>query len=187
MKLSLTQQKFQHCLEEFVAKDDYAFMFIRPPKRYFNLSYCLVSFMVNFGEGGEFSQILYLADTKWQSVSMYEDFCNSTKGDERFVHSGDNKSVSGNMTYVFDYIHSPRLRGLNEKTFFIFNIQIYKEHSFLESIRQCQLKSVWIIRDDSEWMLVSKKQKACFFAIERVFLFDDNFEVVEEECELKWT
>ena len=124
MKLSTTQQKLQNHLEEFLKREDKLFMFIQPLKKHFGLSYCLCSFLINLAKKvpGDFEQIVYVVDTKYESDTIFKYFCSIGKEDHDGRSDGYHKLIVGNLTYHFDYIDSPRLRVLNEKTLLFLNL-----------------------------------------------------------------
>lgn len=173
------QQKLRDSMNEFLKKENCRLMFIRPPKRHFGLSYTLIQFMEDF----EGEQILYLTDTQSQAKSMHQDFEHHlSQSGKEFVHN-KRKSVCGNKSYRFDFIDSPGLSGLPKNTFFICNLQFQKDHSFLDTVRTSPEKSIWIIRDDDTWQNVSKQVDVCFFTVlESKFMFDNNFDLVQNGC-----
>lgn len=173
-------------------REDKLFMFIQPLKKHFGLSYCLCSFLINLAkkEPDEVEQIVYVMDTKYESNTIFKSFCSIGKEDHDGRSDGYHKLIIGNLTYHFDYIDSPRLKVLNEKTFLILNLMTTKKHPLLNAIQQYQFKSVWIDRGHSELMKeMLNEEYSCLCTTTRAedWSFDENWDLIEEnEWVMKW-
>ncbi len=157
MHLSGHQQDLLDCINEFTMEDNTLNLFIEPPKKHFNLTYCLLTFMSTFeNDDAQFKQLVYVVDTNMQAKNAYETFCEIKGVDDEsqnFVVKGGKDGsykiqlTPDGLTYKF-ISNASTLRGMGMTSSMLFNLCLCEELTYFESYCRGPLKSIWIVRGD---------------------------------------
>jgi hypothetical protein len=169
LPLSKRQERICDTLNEFVTQQESLCLFIEPPKRYFALNYCLLTFMARY-EGTEFERLVYIVDTQAQAESAYDDFCKITEASNRSfrVKGGEQgrfkiQFEAHGITYLFLSTGSKQFRGLGSKTLCLFNLALFEDNELFQCI-----KSIYIVRgglvSDPAWREQKKEAQFCIIS-----------------------